>query len=69
MMVPNMNILEVENGRIRRARVYTDTPVRDGVDMDRFVEDLNPSAADAVDRFNAALADHDLDALARCVHP
>jgi ketosteroid isomerase-like protein len=69
VMVPNMNILEVENGRIHRARVYTDTPLRDGVDMDRFVENLNQTEGDAVDRFNAALADHDLDALAGCVHP
>jgi ketosteroid isomerase-like protein len=41
-MVPNMNILEVEDGKIRRARVYTDVPQRDGIDMDRFVDDLNP---------------------------
>lgn len=41
-MVPNMNILEVENGVIRRARVYTDIPTRDGLSMDGFVEDLNP---------------------------
>ncbi len=41
-MVPSMNILEVEGGQIRRARVYTDTPMRDGMDMDRFVEGLNP---------------------------
>jgi ketosteroid isomerase-like protein len=41
-MVPNMNILEVEGGKIRRARVYTDVPRRDGVSLDTFVEDLNP---------------------------
>ena len=41
-MVPNMNILEVEGGLIRRARVYTDIPTRDGLSMDGFVEDLNP---------------------------
>jgi ketosteroid isomerase-like protein len=41
-MVPNMNILEVEDGKIRRARVYTDVPQRDGVNMDSFVEHLNP---------------------------
>lgn len=40
-MVPNMNILEVEDGKIRRGRAYTDKPVRDGVDMDGFVRDLN----------------------------
>ena len=42
MMVPNMNVLEVEDGKIRRARVYTDVPTRDGLSMDDFVEDLNP---------------------------
>src|SRR5262245_43680411 len=68
-MVPNMNILEVEDGRIRRATVYTDVPQRDGVDMDQFVDELNPgdggdgSADDPVDRFNRALATHDLDLL------
>jgi ketosteroid isomerase-like protein len=44
-MVPNLNILEVQDGKIRRARVYTDVPVRDGLDMDGFVEDLNPNRA------------------------
>ena len=41
-MVPNMNILEVEDGKIRRARVYTDVPQRDGINMDTFVSGLNP---------------------------
>jgi ketosteroid isomerase-like protein len=41
-MVPNMNILEVEDGKIRRGRVYTDRPTRDGVSMNAFVRDLNP---------------------------
>jgi ketosteroid isomerase-like protein len=41
-MMPNMNILEVEDGKIRRGRVYTDRPMRDGVDMDNFVQELNP---------------------------
>ena|SRR5579863_1461855 len=41
-MMPNMNILEVEDGKIRRGRVYTDRPTRDGVDMDKLVQDLNP---------------------------
>jgi ketosteroid isomerase-like protein len=41
-MVPNMNVLEVEGGQIRRGRVYTDRPTRDGVNMDTFVRDLNP---------------------------
>jgi len=44
-MVPNMNILEVEDGRIRRARVYTDVPKSDGINLDAFVEDLNPKEA------------------------
>jgi ketosteroid isomerase-like protein len=43
-MVPNMNILEVEDGKIRRARVYTDVPQRDGINMDTFVQGLNPRA-------------------------
>lgn len=76
-MVPNMNILEVEDGRIRRATVYTDTPVRDGVDMDQFVDELNPGVAagsagdddDPVDRFNRALATHDLALLEAACHP
>ena len=73
-MVPNMNILQVENGKIRRARVYTDTPVRDGVDMDQFVDELNPGDAaesgdDPVDRFNRALGTHDIDLLERACHP
>jgi limonene-1,2-epoxide hydrolase len=41
-MVPNMNVLEVEDGKIRRARVYTDIPQRDGINMDAFVQSLNP---------------------------
>jgi hypothetical protein len=41
-MVPNMNIMEVEEGQIRRARVYTDRVVHDGVGMDDFVQALNP---------------------------
>jgi ketosteroid isomerase-like protein len=41
-MIPNMNILEVENGKIRRGRVYTDRPTRDGVSINAFVRDLNP---------------------------
>ena len=41
-MVPCMNILDVEDGKIRRARVYTDMPTHDGMSMDAFVEELNP---------------------------
>jgi ketosteroid isomerase-like protein len=44
-MVPNMNIMEVEDGQIRRARVYTDKVVHDGVDMDGFVRALNPNSS------------------------
>jgi limonene-1,2-epoxide hydrolase len=78
-MVPNMNILEVEDGKIRRARVYTDKAVRDGVTMDNFVRDLNPgrgtqspgepASTDAADAFFAALNEHDEGALERCLHP
>jgi hypothetical protein len=41
-MIPCMNILEVENGKIRRARVYTDVPTSDGLSMDEFVDEMNP---------------------------
>ncbi len=41
-MVPNMNVLEVEGGRIRRGRVYTDRPVRDGVGIERFGSASHP---------------------------
>jgi hypothetical protein len=41
-LVPNMNIFDVEDGMIRRARVYTDIPMRDGVKMDDFVNGMNP---------------------------
>jgi ketosteroid isomerase-like protein len=41
-MVPHMNILEVQDGKIRRGRVYTDRPTRDGVDIDGFAEEINP---------------------------
>jgi len=44
-MIPNMNILEVENGKIRRGRVYTDRPTRDGVSINAFVRDLKPARA------------------------
>lgn len=46
-MVPHMNILEVEDGRIRRGRVYTDKPARDGVSIDGFAEDINPVTGSA----------------------
>jgi hypothetical protein len=35
-LVPCMNIFEVEDGKIRRGRVYTDRPTRDGMSIDAF---------------------------------
>jgi ketosteroid isomerase-like protein len=43
-MIPHMNILEIEDGMIRRARVYTDKPSRDGVTIDGYAEAINPVA-------------------------
>ena len=43
-MVPHMNIFEIEDGTIRRARVYTDKPTHDGVDIDQFADDINPTS-------------------------
>jgi ketosteroid isomerase-like protein len=43
-MVPHMNILEVQDGMIRRGRVYTDKPTRDGVDIDGFAQSVNPTS-------------------------
>jgi hypothetical protein len=43
-MVPHMNILEVKDGMIYRARVYTDKPRRDGVTIDGYANDINPIA-------------------------
>ncbi len=40
-MVPNITVMVVEDGQIRRARVYTDKVVHDGVAMDDFVDSLN----------------------------
>ena len=42
-MIPCMTIMEIENGKIRRARVYTDRPQHDGLSMDGFVDDMNPN--------------------------
>ena len=39
---PCISIFEVEKGKIRRARVYTATQVRNGVDMDSYVAQRNP---------------------------
>jgi ketosteroid isomerase-like protein len=43
-MVPHMNVLEVEGGRIRRARVYTDKPTHDGLSMDDFSTSINSTS-------------------------
>ena len=40
-IVPCVSVLEVEDGKIRRARVYTDRPMRDGLSMDGWVHDMN----------------------------
>jgi hypothetical protein len=40
-LVPCFSILEVEDGQIRRARVYTDRPTHDGRSMDAWVDELN----------------------------
>jgi limonene-1,2-epoxide hydrolase len=45
-MVPHMNIFEIEDGMIRRGRVYTDKPTHDGVDIDGFAHSVNPAPAD-----------------------
>jgi ketosteroid isomerase-like protein len=39
-MVPHMNVLEVENGKIRRGRVYTDKPRHDGLSIEDFTVGL-----------------------------
>jgi len=43
-MVPHMNIMEVKDGMIFRARVYTDRPRRDGVTIDGYANEINPVA-------------------------
>jgi ketosteroid isomerase-like protein len=74
-MMPSMNILEVESGRIRRGRVYTDRPVLDGVPLGDFVRGLNPAPTpptvqpkDAADRFFAACGNRDFDELNHVLH-
>ncbi len=74
-MMPSMNILEVEDGKIRRGRVFTDRPVLDGVPMDDFVRGLNftPTSAtvppgDAADRFFVACENRDFDELTQVLH-
>ncbi len=74
-MVPCMTILDVEDGQIRRARVYTDIPVHDGTSMDDFTGHLNPdgptwpAGQDAPEAFLAATNAHDADGVERCFHP
>jgi limonene-1,2-epoxide hydrolase len=41
-VTPLMGIMEVEDGKIRRGRMYTDRPTRDGFSMVDWVRDLNP---------------------------
>ncbi|HUJ66320.1 MAG TPA: nuclear transport factor 2 family protein [Acidimicrobiales bacterium] len=43
-LVPHMNILELKDGVIFRARVYTDRPRRDGVTIDGYADEINPVA-------------------------
>jgi ketosteroid isomerase-like protein len=40
-MLPCVSILEVEDGKIRRGRVYTDRPMHDGLSMDGWVHEMN----------------------------
>jgi hypothetical protein len=44
-MIPHMNILEIRDGQIWRARVYTDKPRRDGMDIDGYAHEVNPVPA------------------------
>jgi ketosteroid isomerase-like protein len=44
-VVPCVSVFEIEDGVIRRARVYTDQPTRDGVSMDSWVDDMNEEGA------------------------
>ncbi len=37
-------LLEVEDGKIHRGRVYMNRPTHDGVSIDRFARDINPLA-------------------------
>ena len=38
--VPGINVFEVEGGVFRHLRVYTDTPVHDGVGVQQFLDEL-----------------------------
>jgi hypothetical protein len=39
--VPAIGIYELEDGKIRRARAYTDRPTQDGLSMERWVHNMN----------------------------
>jgi hypothetical protein len=38
-IVPSVTIFEIEDGKFRECRVYTDLPKRDGVPIDQFIAD------------------------------
>ena len=38
-VVPGVNVFEVEDGRFRHLRVYTDVPQRDGVGISEFLDE------------------------------
>jgi hypothetical protein len=38
-MVPSITVFEVDDGKFRECRVYTDLPKRDGVPIDEFIVD------------------------------
>jgi hypothetical protein len=40
-LIPCISVQEVENGAVRRQRVYTDRPTNDGFSMNSWVDDLN----------------------------
>jgi ketosteroid isomerase-like protein len=41
--IPSVNIFEVDSGKIRQVRVYTDVPSRDGVAIDDFIGGRHPT--------------------------
>jgi hypothetical protein len=48
-LVPCFSILEVEDGKIRRARVFTDRPTHDGKSMDQWVDEMDAPGGASVD--------------------
>jgi hypothetical protein len=40
-LVPCVSIQEVENGKVRRMRVYTDSPRHDGISMNAWVDEMD----------------------------